>query len=207
MVGPMVIAISSGIFQDDCPSNSVTIPSGMNCRYWRQFAVVIVVPSGIDGAAATAACPPLAPDDAFTAGGIAGNVVSLVAAAKPDGPASAPNPITTSDAKNGRANDLIVFFAELGLLEDFLGDRRRRHRGRPSRIEGQMRDEFAELVLGNAVAQRAFEMTPQLIGPLQRDERRAGYQAAVALGELGTFPDVAEKHLFSEINQLRHDRA
>src|SRR5579863_4925022 len=175
MVGPMVIAISSGIFQDDCPSNNVTIPSGMNCRYWRQFAVVIVVPSGIDGAAATAACPPLAPDDAFTAGGIAGNVVSLVAAAKPDGPASAPNPITTSDAKNGRANDLIVF--------------------------------FAELVLGNAVAQRAFEMTPQLIGPLQRDERRAGYQAAVALGELGTFPDVAEKHLFSEINQLRHDRA
>src|SRR6266851_2236585 len=46
-VGPTSISKSAGIFQKYLPSNSATIPSGMNCLYCCQFCMVIFVPGGI----------------------------------------------------------------------------------------------------------------------------------------------------------------
>jgi hypothetical protein len=67
-------------------------------------------------------------------------------------------------------------------------------------------DEFAQLFLRHTVFQGTRQMTSQLIGPLQSNQRRACDKAPVAFGELWTFPYVAEKNLFGELGQLRHYR-
>ncbi len=90
------------------------------------------------------------------------------------------------------------------LFENFLSDACRRNRGRPSRIEGKMGDEFAQLVLGHAVFQCTLQMNPKLIGPLQCDQGRASDQAAVTLRKSWTVPYVAEQDFFGEIDQFRH---
>src|SRR5947209_74406 len=66
-----------------------------------------------------------------------------------------------------------------------------------------MRDELDQLLALHAVVESAPEMTAQLIGPIERDERRHGDQAAVALSEARPFPHVAEHHLVGELAELR----
>src|SRR4051812_4545356 len=53
--------------------------------------------------------------------------------------------------------------AALLLLEHVLGDQRGGHRGRPAGVEGEMGDDLAQLGLGHAVVQRAFEVAGQLL--------------------------------------------
>src|SRR6516225_2674287 len=50
-------------------------------------------------------------------------------------------------------------------------------------------------------------MTDELPFAAERNQRRAGDQAPVALGETGAFPDLAEQNPFAEINQAWNDVA
>jgi hypothetical protein len=45
----------------------------------------------------------------------------------------------------------------------------------------------------------------ELVGAVERDERGDRDQAAVALGKLGTLPDVAIQHLVGEFGHLRRN--
>src|SRR6266852_4403396 len=57
IVGPTSILTSDGIFHKYFPSNSQTIPSGMNCLYCCQFCIVITVPGAIVSVAAASGLP------------------------------------------------------------------------------------------------------------------------------------------------------
>src|SRR5215475_4613161 len=83
---------------------------------------------------------------------------------------------------------LLIVSARLGgeRLPD-PGDRR--HRAGPADVERQVRDHLDELVLGDPVLDRAREVKAHLLGLAGRDERRAGDEAAVALGQLRPLPD------------------
>src|SRR5271167_1435423 len=95
----------------------------------------------------------------------------------------------------------------LALVEHVLRHQGRGHRRRPAGIEGEMGDDFAELFLGQAVVERPLQMADELPFAAERNQRRAGDQAAVALGETGTFPDLAEQNPFAEIDQAWNDVA
>src|SRR5207248_2034609 len=71
--------------------------------------------------------------------------------------------------------------ARLPRREDVLGDLRRGHRRRPAGLESEMRDDLADLLLGDAVVQRSVEMAGQLPIAAERDQSRDDDQAAVAL--------------------------
>src|SRR5271165_4982020 len=58
-----------------------------------------------------------------------------------------------------------------------------------------------DLVLGHAVVQRPLQVTRQLLGAIGRHQCRDGDQAAVTLGQAGPLPDIAEQHLFGEVDQ------
>ena len=94
-----------------------------------------------------------------------------------------------------RARLLLLFF------ENFLRHERGGHRRRPSGVKGHMGDNFRDLGLGDAVAERAFDMHSKLLRTIQGDQRRYGYEAAVALGELGPLPDVAEDDFIRELDR------
>src|SRR5262245_27813033 len=65
-----------------------------------------------------------------------------------------------------------------------------------------MGDQLADLLGRNAVIEGALEMTFELLGTVQGDEGGAGYQAAVALGELRPFPHIAEENAFGELDEF-----
>src|SRR5882724_11484552 len=96
--------------------------------------------------------------------------------------------------------------ADLTLLEYFLCNQGGGHRRGPACVESQMSDQLAELVLADAVAEGAFEVTAQLPLAPQCHEGCHGDQAAIALRQARAFPDLAVNHLLGEINQLRPDR-
>ena len=75
-------------------------------------------------------------------------------------------------------------------VEDLAGDPARRHRGRPAGVEREVRDDLADLFLGDTVTERSLEVPGQLIYPIERDQRGDGDQAAIALGETRPLPDV-----------------
>src|SRR5262245_36467059 len=68
-----------------------------------------------------------------------------------------------------------------------------------------MGDDLADLFLGDAVVQRAFQVTRQLVGPIHGDERRNRNEAPIALGEARALPDVTEEHLLAQVDELRRD--
>src|SRR5205814_5868511 len=72
---------------------------------------------------------------------------------------------------------------------------------------GEMRDDLADLLLGDAVVEGAVEMAGQLPLAAERDQRRDDDQAAVALLQAGTLPDLAEQHLLAVIDQVGNDVA
>jgi hypothetical protein len=80
----------------------------------------------------------------------------------------------------------------LGVLDQHgVGQLRGGHGGRPARIEHQMRDDLADLLLGHAVVDSALEMCLQLLGAIGGDQGRDRDEAAVALGEALPLPEVA----------------
>src|SRR5215813_9095113 len=59
-------------------------------------------------------------------------------------------------------------------VEDVRCDPRRRHGGGPAGIEGEMRDKLTDLVLGDAVTERAFDVSLELIAAAHGGEH--GYR-------------------------------
>src|SRR6516225_3871415 len=92
-------------------------------------------------------------------------------------------------------------------LEHVLGDESRGHRCRPAGIEGEMGDNFAELILAEPIVERPLQMANELFLAAERDQGRAGNQAAVALRKAWTLPDFAEQHPFAEVDQPGNDIA
>src|SRR5438105_13341425 len=84
-------------------------------------------------------------------------------------------------------------------------DRAGGHGSGPARVEREVRDDLADLLARDAVGQRALQVPGKLIGPVHGSERRDRDQAAVALGESGPFPDVAEEDLLAELDELGGD--
>src|ERR1700730_5175593 len=78
------------------------------------------------------------------------------------------------------------------LVENGLRYASRSYGRRPSRIKGQVRDQFADFVLCHAVGQRTADMHAELFRTVQSRQRRDGDKAAIALGQSRTFPDVAK---------------
>src|SRR5437763_1468174 len=97
--------------------------------------------------------------------------------------------------------------ARLPRREDVLGDLRRGHRRRPAGVESEMRDDLADLLLGDAVVQRSVEMAGQLPIAAERDQSRDDDQAAVALLQARSLPDFAEQPLLAVIDQVGNDIA
>src|SRR4030095_3654657 len=69
-------------------------------------------------------------------------------------------------------------------------------------VERWVGDYLAYFVTRDAVGQRALQVPRQLVGPVHRGERRDCNQAAIALGESGPLPDVAEEYFLAQIDQL-----
>src|SRR5205807_8697346 len=82
----------------------------------------------------------------------------------------------------------------LRFREDAACDRQRRIRGGPARVESEMRDELDDLVLRDAVFERALQVERQLIRAVAGDERRHGDETAITRREAGAPPHVAEEH-------------
>src|SRR5262249_50340488 len=74
-------------------------------------------------------------------------------------------------------------------------------------IKRKMSDDLAELFLAQAVIECPSQMTDELPFAAESDQGRASNQAAVALGETGTFPNLAEQDPFAEIDQAWNDVA
>src|SRR5512134_2789143 len=65
------------------------------------------------------------------------------------------------------------------LLEDAPGDGQGGARRRPARVEGEVRDHFDQLVPVDAVLESFLQVKRQLVGPIERDERRDRDEAAI----------------------------
>jgi hypothetical protein len=55
-----------------------------------------------------------------------------------------------------------------------------------------MRDQLDEFILGQAICKRALKMKGQLLGTVQCNQGRDGYEAPIALGKSGAFPNIAK---------------
>src|ERR1700674_3526065 len=105
-------------------------------------------------------------------------------------------------AKPGRLRLSLLLLVENGLRYAS-----RSYGRRPSRVEGQVRDKFADFVLCHAVGQRTADMHAELFRTVQSRQRRDGDKAAIALGQSRTFPDVAKQNFLGEVDKLRYYRA
>jgi hypothetical protein len=95
----------------------------------------------------------------------------------------------------------------LGAFEHLLGDERRGHRRRPTGVEREMGNDFAQFALFEPVVERALQVADQLLLAAERYQGGARDQAAVALGQAGTLPYLPEQHPFAEIDEGRDDVA
>ena len=66
-----------------------------------------------------------------------------------------------------------------------------------------MRNRLDQFVPGHAVLQGLREVKPQLLRTVQRDQGADGNEAAIALGEPGSLPDVAKEYAVGQFHQLR----
>src|SRR5258705_8165507 len=64
-------------------------------------------------------------------------------------------------------------------VEDALGNRQGGICRRPAGIEGQMRDDFDQLLAADAVLQRFLQMERKLVDAIERNQACDRYQAAV----------------------------
>src|SRR3954467_3313680 len=91
-------------------------------------------------------------------------------------------------------------YAALG--ENLLRDQRGGAGIGPAAIEREVRDQLDQLFLLHAVVERAPDMPANLVGPAERDERRDGDEAAVALDEPRALPHIAEYDFLGELTEL-----
>jgi hypothetical protein len=70
-----------------------------------------------------------------------------------------------------------------------------------------VRDQLADLVLGHTIGERALRVTLELLRPVHRRQRGHRDQAAIALGQSGALPDIAEQNLLRQVDELRDDSA
>src|SRR5688572_10855217 len=70
-----------------------------------------------------------------------------------------------------------------------------------------MRDHLADLLAGDAVAERALQVTRELVAATEGDQRGDRDEAAVALGQLGPLPDVPVDDGLGELDELGRDLA
>src|SRR4051794_38287624 len=68
-----------------------------------------------------------------------------------------------------------------------------------------MRDEFRELVPGDAILHRELQVVRQLVRAVLRNEGRDGDEASVALRETRALPDLAEEHPLRDVVERRSD--
>ena len=66
-----------------------------------------------------------------------------------------------------------------------------------------MRDHLGNFFLGDPVVQRALQVSAQLFRPVRGDQCRADDKAAVTLGKLGAFPDIAEQDVVRKFRLRR----
>src|SRR5713101_9867465 len=90
-------------------------------------------------------------------------------------------------------------------FEYFLRDQRRSHRRWPAGVKGQVGDQLADLVLGDAVGEGAFEVTAQLPLAAECNERRHSDQAAIALRQARAFPDLTINDLLGKLDEFWRD--
>src|SRR5580698_559606 len=105
-------------------------------------------------------------------------------------------PRTAGNRQESRptADDLEPRRSGAGVFEHLPGDPDGCRRRGPARIEGEVGDQFDEFVATDAVLERELQMGRQFVRPIESDERRHGYQAAVARRQLRALPDIAEQH-------------
>ena len=65
-----------------------------------------------------------------------------------------------------------------------------------------MGDQLADLLGRDTVVERTLEVALELLGAVERNEGRAGDQAAVALRQLRPLPDIAVDNLLGEVDEL-----
>jgi hypothetical protein len=70
-----------------------------------------------------------------------------------------------------------------------------------------MGDNLGDLILRDAIIQRAAEMAPQLLRAVGRDQGSKDDQAAVTLAQFRALPDVAVNDLVRKIDELRDGAA
>src|SRR6266446_654121 len=105
-----------------------------------------------------------------------------------------------------RAGGQCVRARRLPRFEYFLRDQRGSHRRWPAGVKGQVGDQLADLVLGDAVAEGALEVTMELPLAAECNERRHGDQAAIALRQARAFPNLAIDDLLGKLDELWRDR-
>src|SRR5215468_7103330 len=65
-----------------------------------------------------------------------------------------------------------------------------------------MRDELTDLFLGDAVTERALDVSLELIATVHGGERGDRDETAIALGEARTLPHVSVEHFFAQVDEL-----
>jgi hypothetical protein len=95
---------------------------------------------------------------------------------------------------------------DAALGEDVLGDAHGRHSARPAAIEGEVRDDSADLGRLHPVVEGAVEMPGHLLGVAAGDQGGNGDQAAIPRHELGALPDIAEQHVVGVGRERRRNR-
>src|ERR1017187_1489672 len=99
----------------------------------------------------------------------------------------------------------IVLSSLSSFVENPLRDRQRGIRGRPARVEGQMRDDLDQLIPADAVFESLLQVKGQLVRPVERDEACDGNQAPVARRQARPLPYLAEQHLVGNIRERGRD--
>lgn len=93
------------------------------------------------------------------------------------------------------------------LLEELPGRRHGGHGTGPAGVEGQVGDRLDQLVDGQAVVDRPLHVAGHLVGAVEGDQGGNGDEAAVPFGKPGPFPDVPEKEIAGERNELGGEAA
>src|SRR4051812_6519288 len=106
---------------------------------------------------------------------------------------------------SGRYCMAVPFFVSGG--ERLLGGRDGGHRPRPAGVERQVGDGLDDLGLGEPVLLTELQVEGQLLGVAPGDQRRDRDEAAVAWGQLGALPHVAEQDVVGERDQLGREVA
>ncbi len=88
------------------------------------------------------------------------------------------------------------------LPEHISREQDRRHCCGPSRVEREVRYQFDDFVLRDAIFKGTTQMERQLLGSVESNKGRYGNEAAVPFGKSGSFPNVSEENIVGEFSEL-----